>query len=131
MPRIRRLVVFGLHPLEDDRLAVSRQLHMGGVERTEIEQFLLPIVVSGFLEIVGRGFVDGVDVGLGRVPHVSGRFVRLAAELECRSGASQMKVDRHLRLLEAVFLEIGRRRRTGDERLHLGRLDAAYQAIDG
>ena len=54
----------------------------------------------------------------------------LRADLQRRARAAGAQVHRRFRLVEAVFLQIGRRRIVGDHRLHLRGLQLADQPLD-
>ena len=115
MPGVGRFVVLRLDAFEDHRLTVLRDLDARGVERPEIEQFLLAVVVGRLLEIVGGAVVDREDVGLRRVADVDGGVVGLPADYQRRPRAAQMQVDDRLRLVESEFLEVRGRRCAGDQ----------------
>jgi len=102
-----------------------------GVVCAKREQIPLAVVVRALLEIIGERRIDGHHERGRRVFRVERAVAGLAAEKQRGLRASEAERDRRDRLVEAVFLEIGRADVVGDDRLHLRRLHLADKTFDG
>ncbi len=107
------------------------QLDAVRVEGAELEEVLAAVVVGALLQVVDQRAFDGDDRRLRRVAGVDRRVRRLAADEQRGARAAGVEVDRRFRLVEAVLLQVRRRRLIRRDRLHLHRLHAADQPFDG
>ena len=130
MPFVLRVLALAFHAIENRFLVAPRDLDVIRVVGAELEQILDAVVVGAFAQIVDQRFLDRDDGGPRRVARIHRVVVGLSADEQRRLRAAGVQVDGDLRLVEAVFPEIGGVGLVRDDRFHLRALHASDEAFD-